>query len=157
MSHDVVVKVNIAEAEKFHYLIKAIDSIDRANGLANEHADVLRRDSGVKAEMQFDWGLVSRHVSPQLLITMLRDSHRFQEDQVFLTFPFAAIVVRTAQVVQLDSAFELVLEDWNTEASVANVNEALFSLKLAVDALGGKRAMDVSKLMTQLERALPSK
>jgi len=157
MSRDVVVRVNLAEAEKFHYLLKAMDAVDRANGLANEEAHTLKSESGIKAEMQFDWGLVVRHVSPQLLITFLRDSHRFVEDQLFLTYPFAAIVVRNAQVVQLDQVFELVLEGWDSEAGVNNVSEALLSLKLAIDALGGKRAMDVSKLMTQLERALPVK
>jgi len=152
------VSVNQAEYEKFCYLIKALDAVDRAHAIAKQLSDELRSQEGVKAEMEFDWVNVIRHVTPQLQVIFLRDSHRFEEDRAFVKYPCAVVVVRTAEVVDLNSVFELTLEESPiAQASKVGATEALSTLRSYARSAEGTRAMNAEQLLHQLSRALSIK
>lgn len=148
------VVVDQAEYAKFCYLVKSIDAVDRAHAVAKQLADELRSQDGTRAEMEFDWLNIVRHVTPQLQIVFLRDSHRFEEDRQFVKYPCAVIVVRTAQVVDLGSDFELTLEESGADNSSTDGTNAIQTLRQVARSREGTRAMDAEKLIRQLERAL---
>lgn len=148
------VVVDQAEYAKFCYIIKSMDAVDRAHAVAKSLADELRLQDGTRAEMEFDWLNIVRHVTPQLQVIFLRDSHRFEEDRQFVKYPCAVIVVRTAQVVELDRDFELTLEEPPTDNSGTDATNAIQVLRQVARSREGTRAMDAEKLIRQLERAL---
>lgn len=148
------VSVNDAEYAKFCYLIKVIDSVDRTHDLALAYLRGLKETEGVRGYMDFDWRSVSNFVQPQLLITFLQDGERQPVDQVFMRFPFAAIVARTAQVVELDSVFELNLEGSDLHPEVDEVTNAFRILEAKVRSVKGNRAVDAERSLNQLRRVL---
>jgi len=152
------VNVNQAEYEKFCYLIKTVDAVDRAHSIVKCLSEEMRSQDGVKAEMEFDWLNVVRHVTPQLQVVFLRDSHRYEEDRTFVKFPCAIVVVRTAVVVDLNGVFELTLEESPiAEASKVAAAEAVRTLRSYARSAEGNRAMNAEQLLHQLSRALAIK
>jgi hypothetical protein len=151
------VPVDPAEYAKFCYLIKAMDALDRADIRADEDIEFFRRNDGVKAERRFDWNVVIRHCSPQLLISFLQGAERFEMDRKFREHPHSIIVVRTAQIVYLDEVFELALEGSDRDPSVTSVGETLRSLRSQIGQLEGIAAVDALALVNRLERVLKIK
>lgn len=151
------VPVNRAEADKFQYLIKVMDSLDRADVRAQEDIDYFRSNEGVKAERLFDWNLITRHCSPQLQILFLRGAERWEDERKFRMYPHSVIVARTACVVVLDEAFELTLEEHDTDNSVKSIGDMLRDLRSEVRQLEGVAAVDADKIITRLERVLKVK
>jgi hypothetical protein len=151
------VLVNPAEYSKFVYLIQVMDALDRSDERADEDIYFFKSTQGIKAERRFDWNHVARHCAPQLLISFLRGAERFEEERSFREHPRSVIVPRTADVVQLDEVFELVLESESTDNSAVD-SVALFSqLRSLAQSRKGRTAMDVEPLIRKLERALTSK
>lgn len=148
------VPVNEAEYAKFCYLIKVMDAVDRTHYLSKEYAKTLRSQEGIQVYMKFDWRSVVQFVQPQLQIVFLQDKFRNPAEQNFMEFPFAAIVARNAQVVELDSVFELDLEVNDSHPGVNEVTNAYRSLESSVQSLGGKRSQDGERILNQLRRVL---
>jgi len=148
------VPVNEAEYAKFCYLVKAIDAVDRAHSLAKKHAQELKSKEGIRAFMKFDWRPVIQFVQPQLQVVFLQDGQRNLVEQNFMEFPYAAIVVRNAWIVELDSVFELNLEATDSHQGVKEVTNAFRSLEATIGALEGKRALDGMRILNQLKRVL---
>jgi len=153
----VKVPVNEAEASKFQYLIKVLDTLDRADARLEEDVQHFRETEGVRADRQFDWNIVTRHCAPQILISFLRGAERFEEDRTFRMFPHSIIVPRTAQVVVLDEAFELVLEGSDDDNIVNNARDALHTLQSYVQLVEEPVAVNADKLLKQLSRVLKIK
>lgn len=149
-----MVPVNVSEYAKFCYLIKVMDSVDRTHSLAKDVIDGLRLREGVRSFMDFDWRGVMQYVSPQIQLVFLQDAERYPIDQTFMKFPFAAIVARTAQIVVIDSVFELDLEASDSHPGVEGATNALRTLQAAVQSLGGKRVQDGERIINQLRRVL---
>lgn len=152
-----VVPVDQAEYLKFCYLIKVLDAVDRADALVAKDIKELRSSEGVRAEREFDWKLVERHCSPQLLISYLRGAERFEEDRTFRAFPRFIIIPRTADVVDLNEAFELVLEERDVDNNVKSVSDALRELQSLVQQREGVAAVDALQLLTRLSKVLKVK
>lgn len=148
------VSVNNAEYAKFCYLIKVMDAVDRAHSLSKGYAQDLRINEGVQVLMDFDWRGVVNFVQPQLQVVFLQDKHRNPADQLFMRFPYAAIVARNAVVVELDSVFELVLESHDSHPGVEEATNALRVVEATVQSLGGKRMQDGERIVNQLKRVL---
>jgi len=165
MSHDVEpdvvnivsVPVNEAEAAKLQYLIKVLDALDRADARAEEDIQHFRSTEGVRADRQFDWTIVTRHCAPQVLVSFLRGAERFEEERTFRMFPHSIIVPRTAQVVVLDRAFELVLEGHDDDNVVNNARDALRDLESYVQTVEEPAAANAVRLLKQLTRVLKIK
>jgi len=159
MSRDTVleVPVNRAEADKFSYLIKVMDALDRADARAEEDINFFRSTEGVKAEREFDWSQVQRFCAPQLLITFLRGAERWEEDRRFRKYPHSVIVARTAFVVKLDEAFELTLEETTTDNGEKSIGDMLRDLRSEVQQLEGVAAVDADRLITRLSKVLKIK
>lgn len=153
----VEVPVNRAEADKFTYLIKVMDALDRADARVMEDIQHFRSTEGVKAERQFDWNQVVRHCAPQLQVVFLRGAERWEEERKFRMYPHSVIVVRTAYVVFLDEAFELSLEETATDNSEQSIGDMLRVLHTKVQRLEGVAAVDADRLITRLERVLKVK
>lgn len=151
------VQVERAEYVKFCYLIKVMDALDRADGLVQKDINILRTTEGIRAEREFDWRTVERHCSPQLLISFLRGAERWEEERSFRTFPRYVLVPRTADVVDLNEAFELVLEDHDIDNDVASAGDALRVLQSLVQRQEGAAAANASQLLRQLSRVLKVK
>jgi len=151
------VPVERAEYLKFCYLIKVMDALDRADELVREDISTLRSTEGIRAEREFDWRAVERHCSPQLLISFLRGAERWEEERSFRTFPRYVIVPRTADVVDLSEAFELVLEENDTDNSEQSAGDALRSLQSYVQRQEGAAAANALQLLRQLQRVLKVK
>lgn len=150
----VTVPVNEAEYAKFCYLIKVVDSIDRAHDLALRHLKHFKEQEGVRGYMNFDWRQLISFVQPQLLLIFLRDGERDPVQQVFMEYPFAAVVARTAQVVELDSVFELSLEGSDLHPEVDEVTNAFRILEAKTRSLSGQRSQDANRVLNQLRRVL---
>jgi len=151
------VNVNKSEYDKFCYLIKVLDALDRADVQAEEDIKFFRSTEGVRAERRFDWNLVSRHVFPQLLISFLRGAERWEDDRKFREYPHSVIVVRNAQVVKLDAVFELALEVENVDNDVVDSVQLFSQLRTLAKSKKGLTSMDVEPIIRRLERALSSK
>jgi len=151
------VVVNRSEYDKFCYLIKVMDALDRADVQADEDIKFFRSTEGVRAERRFDWNLVSRHVSPQLLVTYLRGAERWEDDRKFREYPHSVIVVRTAQVVKLDEVFELALEVESADNDTVDSHTLFSQLRDKAKSKKGMTSLDVEPLIRRLERALNSK
>jgi len=149
--------VSKPEYDKFCYLIKVLDALDRADVQAEEDIKFFRSTEGVRAERRFDWNLVSRHVSPQLLISYLRGAERWEDDRKFREYPHSVIVVRTAQVVKLDEVFELALEVEDADNSVVNSVKLFSQLRDLAKSKKGMTSVDVEPVIRRLERALSTK
>lgn len=149
--------VNKPEYDKFCYLIKVLDALDRADVQAEEDIKYFRSTEGVRADRRFDWNLVSRHVSPQLLITYLRGAERWEDERKFREYPHSVIVVRTAQVVKLDEVFELALEVENIDNDVVDSVTLFSQLRTLAKSKKGLTSMDAEPIIRRLERALSSK
>jgi len=144
-----------AEYAKFCYLIKVMDAVDRAHAIAKERAKALLEQEGYSAEMRYDWSKVVQHVTPQLGVVFLRDSHRYEDDRKFVEHPIAVIVARTAQVVDLDGEFELTLEEQDqNQLAQTDVTNAFAVLSRVVSSQEGKRTVDAERILRQLERVL---
>jgi len=150
----VTVSVNDTEYAKFCYLIKVVDSVDRAHDLALRHLKAFREQEGVRGYMDFDWRALSGFVQPQLLLVFLQDAERDPVQQVFMRYPFAAVVARTAQVVELDSVFELSLEGSDLHPEVDEVTNAFRILEAKTRSLTGQRSQDANRVLNQLRRVL---
>lgn len=148
------VLVNEAEYQKFCYLVKVMDAVDRTHGLARGYLKELQSSEGSQGYMDFNWSEVSKFVAPQLQLVFLRDRERDPYLQRFMQFPFAAIVARTAVVVELDSVFELSLGDTDAYQGVTEVTNAFRVLEATVQSLGGRRMSDGEKTLNQLKRLL---
>jgi len=148
------VSVSRAEYEKFYYLIKAVDALDRAHLLCKEKLSELKSSEGFQGFTDFDWRSVVGFVAPQLQVVFLQDRDRDQYMQNFMRFPAAAIVVRTAVVVDLDGEFELCLEGSDAYQSVGNATNALRILESEVSTLEGRRQVDAERSLHQLRRSL---
>lgn len=148
------VPVNDAEYAKFCYLIKVMDAVDRTHYLSKDYARELRSQEGIQVYMKFDWRPVVQFVQPQLQIVFLQDKFRNPAEQNFMEFPFAAIVARNAQVVELDKVFELNLEVNDSHPGVNEVTNAFRSLEASVRSLEGKRSQDGERILNQLRRVL---
>jgi hypothetical protein len=149
--------VNKSEYDKFCYLIKVLDALDRADVQAEEDIDFFQRTDGIRAERRFDWNLVSRHVSPQLLISFLRGAERWEDERKFREYPHSVIVVRTAQVVKLDEVFELALEVESVDNNAVDSVLLFSQLRTLAKSKKGLTSMDVEPIIRRLERALSSK
>jgi hypothetical protein len=158
LAADVVtqVSVNQQEYQKFCYLIKVMDAVDRAHAKSLDYCKELKRQDGTQAEMDFDWRGVVNHVQPQLHVLFLQDKHRFSQDQTFVRFPWAVVVARTACLVELEQVFELTLEEMDAHQSAKQSGDALSSLESVVLSLEGKRQVDGERLIRQLKRVLRS-
>lgn len=148
------VLVNEAEYQKFCYLIKVVDAVDRTHGIARDYLKELRATDGSQGYMDFDWRQVSQFIAPQLQLVFLQDRERDPYAQQFMRFPFAAIVARTAVVVELDTVFELDLGVTDTYQGVKEVADAFRVLEATVQSLGGRRMSDGEKTLNQLRRLL---
>lgn len=148
------VSVTRAEYEKFCYLIKAVDALDRAHLLCKEKLKSLRLSDGFEGFTDFDWRSIVGFVAPQLQVVFLRDRNRDQYMQNFMQFPAAAIVVRTAVVVDLDAEFELCLEGSDAYQSIGDATNALRVLESEVSTLKGGRQVDAERSLNQLRRSL---
>lgn len=148
------VSVNEAEYAKFSYLIKVCDAVDRAHNIAKEFLRELKADEGLRGYMDFDWRSVDQFVQPQLRLTFLQEASRDPVQQAFMRFPHAAIVVRNAQVIELDTVFELNLEGSDLHPEVDEVTNAFRILEAKVRSLEGRRAVDAEKSVNQLRRVL---
>lgn len=151
------VVVDRAEYNKFVYLIKVMDALDRADLQAEEDIEHFRSTEGIKADRRFDWQLVSRHCAPQLLITFLRGGERWEDERKFREFPHSVIVARTASVVKLDEVFELALESEDTDNGVVDSVVLFSQLRRLAQSKKGTTAMDVEPLIRKLERVLTPK
>jgi hypothetical protein len=151
------VPVDKAEYAKFCYLIKVMDALDRADELVRSDIKELRSTEGIRAEREFDWRQVERHCFPQLVISFLRGAERFEEDRSFRTFPRYVIVPRTADVVDLNATFELVLESPDTDNSVESVGDALRVIQSYVQHREDGAAANATQLLRQLSRVLKVK
>lgn len=149
-----VVNVNHAEYEKFCYLIKVMDALDRAHVLSKEKLLALKFSDGFEGYTDFEWRPVAQFVTPQLQVVFLKDRNRDQYAQNFMQFPVAAIVARTAVVVDLDSEFELCLEGHDAHQSIGNATNALRVLESEVRSLEGRRQVDAERSLHQLRRSL---
>jgi hypothetical protein len=109
---------------------------------------------GTNAIMEFNWNGVERFIQPQLQLIFLRDKFSRPEDQTFMKFPFAVVIARNAQVVELDSVFELDLEESDASAGEKKVHDALLTLESKAQSLGGKRMEDTVRMVRALSRAL---
>jgi hypothetical protein len=156
ISAEVVQQVQVNEAEyvKFCYLIKVMDAVDRAHSVELKVAKELKSTEGLQVFMDYDWRHVVNHVHPQLQIVFLRDKFREPSHQAFMTHPFAAIVARTAVVVELDSVFQLDLEGTDVHQDVKEVTNAFRTLEATAQSLGGKRMQDGNRIIAQLRRVL---
>jgi hypothetical protein len=158
MPHDMElvpqVAVNDAEYQKFCYLIKCLDAVDRAHGLALKYSNELKVQDGTQAEMKFDWRGIVHFVQPQLQVVFLQDAHPKPIDKTFVEFPFAVIVVRTAVVVELETMFELCLEDGGSHQGAGDLSEQIRRLESSVRALEGQRAQNALATVRQLKRVL---
>jgi hypothetical protein len=158
MSHEPTqVPVNRAEYVKFCYLIKVLDALDRADQRAEDDIHYFRSTEGVKSDRHFDWNIVVRHCSPQLLISFLRGAERYEDERDFRMFPHAVIVPRNAFVVFLDSAFELALEEDDTDNSVTSAGDAIRTLQSLAQRLEGDAAVNASRMLTRIEKMLKVK
>lgn len=161
MSHDSQapekVPVNRAEYEKFCYLLRVVDALDRADARVEEDIQHFRNADGTKSDRQFDWSVVVRHCAPQLLISFLRGAERYEDERTFRMFPWAVIVARTASVVYLDAAFELALEDSDADNSVKSAGDALRCLQSYSSQLEGTATANAAQLLRQLSRVLKIK
>jgi len=151
------VMVDQAEYGKFCYLIKVMDALDRADLQAEEDIQHFRSTEGIRADRRFDWSLVARHCSPQLLISFLRGVERWEDERKFREFPHSVIVVRTAQVVKLDEVFELALEPESVDNNTVDSRELFSQLRKLAQSRKGLTAVDVEPIIRRLERALTSK
>jgi len=147
------VPVNRQEYEKFCYLIKVVDAVDRAHDLGKRKL-VQMRAEGYQGYVEFDWQAVQRHVAPQLHVVFLHDRERDAYLQQFIRFPLAVVVARTAFVVDLDQRFELFLEGNDAHQDVNSATNALRSLEAYVQSLEGRRLVDGERSFNQLKRAL---
>lgn len=148
------VPVTTSEYQKFCYLIKTIDAIDRAHELVKQLANELKSQDGVQAQMKFDWLNVVRHCTPQLQVVLLRDSHDRESERLFVEYPVAVVVVSTAQVVDLSGDFELSLVESSSDNGATDAANAIQTLRTLARAEKGSRAMDAEKILHQLERVL---
>lgn len=148
------VMVDRLEYNKFCYLIKVMDALDRADLLAEGDIDHFRRTEGIRADRKFDWNAVSRFVAPQLLVSYLRGAERWEDERSFREYPHSVIVVRTAQVVKLDEVFELALESESVDNNTVDSHELFSQLRALARSKKGLTAMDVAPLIRKLERAL---
>jgi len=156
MSRDDVtqVPVNRAEYEKFCYLIKVMDAVDRAHDVGRKALAELKATEGVQGYVDFDWRGVINHVTPQLQVVFLRDKDRDPHYQTFIGFPHTVIVVRNAFVVELDCEFELNLEGHDAHQDVASATNALRVLEAKVALLEGERRVNADMKLRQLARVL---
>lgn len=150
----VQVPVNRQEYDKFCYLLKAVDAVDRAHDLGKQKLSELKASEGVQGYVDFDWQQVVRHVTPQLHVVFLQDRERDGYLQSFIRFPYAVIVVRNAFVVELEQRFELFLEGNDAHQDVNSAANALRSLESYVQSLDGRRQVDGERSLNQLRRAL---
>lgn len=148
------VLVNEPEYRKFCYLIKVTDAIDRAHGLANKSLHEMKTSEGIQGYMDYNWSDLVRYLTPELHLVFLQDRERDPYTQQFMKYPFAAIVVRTAYIVELESEFELSLGDTDTYQGVNEVTNAFRVLEATVQTLGGRRLMDGERTLNQLRRLL---
>lgn len=148
------VLVDRLEYNKFCYLIKVMDSLDRADLLAEGDISHFRHTEGIRAERRFDWNTVSRFVAPQLLVSYLRGAERWEDERNFREYPHSVIVVRNAQVVKLDEVFELALESESVDNNTVDSHELFSQLRALARSKKGLTAMDVAPLIRKLERAL---
>jgi hypothetical protein len=148
------VVVNRPEYDKFCYLIKVMDALDRADLQAQKDIEFFKSTEGVRAERKFDWNLVTRHISPQLLVSFLRGAERWEDERMFREYPHSVIVVRTAQVVKLDEVFELTLEVVSTDNGTVDSAQLFSQLRDLAKSKKGLTSMDVGPIIRRLERAL---
>jgi hypothetical protein len=153
----VKVPVDQAEYAKFCYLVKTLDALDRADARTEENIQLLRSTEGVRAEREFDWKHVERHCSPQLLISFLRGAERWDENRSFRTFPRFVIVPRTAYVVDLNEAFELILEERDVDNNVGSASDALRTLQSLAQRQEEDAAANAAQLLRRLSRVLKIK
>jgi hypothetical protein len=151
------VSVNQEEYKKFCYLIKVMDALDRADRRAEEDIQHFKSTQGITAERRFDWTTVSRFVAPQLLISFLRGSERWEDERKFREFPHSVIIARTAFVVVLDEVFELTLEVEAVDNDVPDFSQVFSQLRLLAQSSKGMTALDVEPTIRKLERALKTK
>jgi len=149
--------VNQDEYKKFCYLIKVMDALDRADRLAEEDIYDLKSTQGIKADRRFDWNIVARFCAPQLLVSFLRGSERYEYERLFREFPHSVIIARTAYVVRLDEVFELTLEPEAADNSGLDSKIVFAQVRRLAQSSKGLTALDVEPLIRKLERALSPK
>jgi hypothetical protein len=149
--------VNKHEYEKFCYLLKVMDALDRADKRAEEDITFFKREQGIMADRRFDWQTVARFCAPQLLITFLRGSERWEEDRKFREYPHSVIIARTACVVALDEVFELALEAEPVDNNGVDAKSVFAQLRRLAQSSKGMTALDVEPTIRKLERALTPK
>jgi len=151
------VMVNRDEYNKFCYLIKVMDALDRSDQRAEEDIAYFKSTQGIKAERRFDWNQVSRFCAPQLLVTFLRGAERWEDERSFREYPHTVIIARTAYVVELDEVFELTLETEPVDNNVPDAKHVFVQLRKLAQSSKGMTALDVEPTIRKLERALAPK
>lgn len=151
------IMVNLDEYKKFCYLIKVMDSLDRADERAQEDINYFKSTQGIKADRRFDWTIVSRFCAPQILISFLRGSERWEDERMFREYPHSVIVARTACVVVLDEVFELTLEVETIDNDGVDAKQVFSQLRRLAQTSKGMTALDVEPTIRKLERALAPK
>jgi hypothetical protein len=151
------VPVNKSEYEKFCYLIKVMDALDRSDQRADSDIQHFRYTEGIKAERRFDWSSVARFCAPQLLITFLRGAEFREEERMFREYPHSVIIARNAYVVFLDEVFELTLEAEAIDNDGVDAIKVFSQLRRLAQASKGMTALDVEPTIRKLERALRPK
>lgn len=151
------VLVNQSEYDKFCYLIKVLDALDRSDQRAEEDMLHFKSTQGIRADRRFDWNQVSRFCAPQLLISFLRGAERWEDERSFREYPHSVIIARTANVVVLDEVFELTLEAESVDNNVPDTKVVFSQLRKLAQSSKGMTALDVEPLIRKLERALASK
>lgn len=147
------VPVNRQEYDKFCYLLKVVDAVDRAHDLGKSKLSEMKTE-GYQGYVEFDWQALARFVAPQLHVVFIKDRERDGFLQGFMQFPVAVIIARNAYVVNLEQRFELFLEGNDAHQDVNSAANALRSLESYVQSLEGRRLVDAERTFNQLRRAL---